>query len=430
MAKIKSIKAREILDSRGDPTVETKVVCDDGSTGIASVPSGESIGKYEAVELRDGDESRFGGKGVLKAVVNVNERIAPKLIGMEVRDQLKIDKAVIELDGKPDKSNLGANAILSVSQGVCEAAAACEKVPIYEHVSHLYGLKKTELKMPTSTFNLINGGKHGAGNLDFQEFHIIPSALKVYHDGLKMAEEIYQQVEKVLIQYGAVHSVGDEGGYAPNLFTNVDALEVLSQAIKATKYEFKRDVYLGLDVAAGHFFKDGRYKIRDRTMPMGSDELIEFYREFVQQYTIVTLEDPLQEDDWDGWVKLSQTLPGTTIIGDDLLATNKKRVEEAIKRKACSAILVKPNQIGTIAETIEVIKIARQADWKVIVSHRSGETNDDFIADFAVGVGADYTKFGAPARGERVAKYNRLLAIEEELTSGKIEANEISHESS
>ncbi|PJC28044.1 phosphopyruvate hydratase [Candidatus Shapirobacteria bacterium CG_4_9_14_0_2_um_filter_39_11] len=412
---IKNIKAREILDSRGNPTVECRVELEDEAIGIASVPSGASVGKYEAVELRDNDPTRFKGMGVLKAVANINEIISPQLVGMEARDQLTIDNTLIKLDGTPNKSKLGANATLAVSQGVCEAAAASEKVSNYIHVSHLYGLKPQDFKMPIPTFNLINGGKHGAGNLDFQEFHIIPSIKKTYAEALRMAEEIYQAVKEVLIQQGAIHSVGDEGGFAPNLFTNLDALEVLMRAIGLTSYQFRTDVFLGLDVAAGTFFKDGKYKIRDRTTPMETNEFVEYYRDLYQQYPLLTLEDPIYEDDWDGWLKIAQSLPETLIIGDDLLATNKQRIQEAIKRQACSAILVKPNQTGTIGETIEVIKICRKAGWKIIVSHRSGETTDDFIADFAVGIGADYTKFGAPARGERVVKYNRLLEIEEEL---------------
>ena len=412
---IKNIKAREILDSRGNPTVECRVELKDEAIGIASVPSGASVGKYEAVELRDNDPTRFKGMGVLKAVANINEIISPQLVGMEARDQLTIDNTLIKLDGTPNKSKLGANATLAVSQGVCEAAAASEKVSNYIHVSHLYGLKPQDFKMPIPTFNLINGGKHGAGNLDFQEFHIIPSIKKTYAEALRMAEEIYQAVKEVLIQQGAIHSVGDEGGFAPNLFTNLDALEVLMRAIGLTSYQFRTDVFLGLDVAAGTFFKDGKYKIRDRTTPMETNEFVEYYRDLYQQYPLLTLEDPIYEDDWDGWLKIAQSLPETLIIGDDLLATNKQRIQEAIKRQACSAILVKPNQTGTIGETIEVIKICRKAGWKIIVSHRSGETTDDFIADFAVGIGADYTKFGAPARGERVVKYNRLLEIEEEL---------------
>jgi len=419
MAEIKEIRAREILDSRGIPTIEAKVFLNDGSFAVASVPSGASVGKYEALELRDQDENRFNGKGVLRAVENINNVIAPKIVGIDPRNQLKIDKILIQLDGTKNKTNLGANSILAVSQGACEAAAAAQRINIFEHVSRLFGLKREELFMPTPVMNLINGGKHGAGNLDFQEFHIIPSEKKPYSEALRMGEEIYQSVEKVLIKNGAIHSIGDEGGFAPDLFTNLDALEVLTQAIKEAKYELNRDVFLGLDVAADSFFKNGRYKIRDRSMPLDTNEFTEFYKELNQQHRLATLEDPLEEDDWKGWQKIVKMLPKTIIVGDDLLATNKERVKEAIKLKACSAILVKPNQIGTIAETIEVIKIARQANWKVIVSHRSGETNDSFIADFAVGVGAEHVKFGAPARGERVAKYNRLLEIEQILNQYK-----------
>ena len=418
MIKIKSLKSREILDSRGSPTIETKVILDDESVGIASIPSGASVGKYEALELRDGDPNRYNGLGVLKAVANVNNLIAPKLMGIDIISQEKIDQILNELDGTINKSKLGANTILSVSQGVCEAMAASLKIANYEYISQIFGTDPKSLKMPTPTFNLINGGKHGAGNLDFQEFHLIPSANLSYSDSLRMGEEIYQAVKKVLIHHGAIHSVGDEGGYAPNLFTNLDALEIFILAIKSSKYVFKKDVFLGLDCAANFFFNNGRYTLKDRTSPMGADELTEFYRELNLQYPLMTLEDPFSEDDWDSWTKITTLLPDTLIVGDDLLCTNKQRLEEAIKRKACRAILVKPNQIGTITETMAVIKIAKAAGWKVIVSHRSGETNDDFIADFAVGVGADFTKFGAPARGERIVKYNRLLEIEETLKNG------------
>lgn len=414
--KIKDIYAREILDSRGNPTIETTVVLENGAEVTSAVPSGASVGKYEALELRDNDPGRYNGMGVLKAVANVKNIIKPKVLGMEVRNQLEIDKTLISLDGTENKSKLGANAILSVSQAVCKAAALEENVPLFVHVGHLYGLKPQEMKMPVPIFNLINGGKHGAGNLDFQEFHIIPSGLKVYSESLRIGEEIYQAVKKVLIRHGAIHSVGDEGGFAPNLFTNLDALEVLVTAIREAGYVFKQDVFLGLDVAASYFYQEGKYKIKDKTTPCGADELIDFYQELLNQYPLLSLEDPFWEDDWESWQKITQNFVNTMIVGDDLLATNKKRVREAIEKKACSAILVKPNQIGTVAETIEVIKITRQAGWKIVVSHRSGETNDDFIADFAVGIGADYVKFGAPARGERVAKYNRLLKIEEELS--------------
>lgn len=414
MIKTIRIKAREILDSRGNPTVETKVVLEDGSTAIASVPSGASLGKYEAVELRDNDSSRYGGMGVLKAVVNVNEVIAPKLVGLDSGNQAKIDQILIELDGTENKSKLGANAILSVSQGICKAAAKAAKLPVYRYVANLYGLKDGGIKIPFPIFNLINGGKHGAGNLDFQEFHVVlfqPS----YSQTLQKGEEVYQAVEKVLIRHKAVHSVGDEGGFAPNLFSNLDALEILREAIREAGGEIGKDIFLSLDVAASHFYQGGKYKIRDRTLPMDTGEFAEYYRDLNKQYPLSMLEDPFHEDDWGGWKRISTELPETIIVGDDLLASNKSRVEKAVKEKACSAILAKPNQVGTITETIEVIKVARQAGWKLTVSHRSGDTNDDFIADFAVGVGADYVKFGAPARGERVVKYNRLLAIEEEL---------------
>jgi enolase len=417
MSIIKKIKAREILDSRGDPTVETKVLLGDGKQVVASVPSGESKGRYEALELRDEDAKRFDGMGVLKAVVNINQVISSQIVGKDPCQQKQIDDLLNSLDGTENKSKLGANAILSVSIAVCKAGALVKGLSTFGYIKQLFFEKMPpgQLIMPVPVLNLINGGKHGAGNLEFQEFHIIPASGKEYHQSLQMAEEIYHAVEKVLIRHGAIHSVGDEGGFAPNLFTNMDALEVIVQAIKDAGYEFEKDVSLGLDVAASHFYKDGKYSIRDRSQPSDAREMTEFYRELLKTYPLHILEDPLQEDDWDGWVKLNAQLEDTITVGDDLLCTNPKRVERAINEKACRAILVKPNQIGTISETFEVIKMARGANWKVIVSHRSGETNDDFIADFAVGVQADFTKFGAPARGERVAKYNRLLEIETKL---------------
>lgn len=418
MAKIKKIEATEILDSRGNPTIETTVWLEDGSTGVASVPSGASTGQYEAIELRDGDPHRFQGKGVLQAVKNVNQAIAPQLLGRDASYQGEIDQILINLDGSKNKKNLGANAILSVSQAVLEAAAASFKMPIYAFIFAKYQMANRNSGMPTPTFNLINGGKHGAGNLDFQEFHIIPSVRKSYSEALQIGGEVYQALKKVLIHRQAIHSVGDEGGFAPNLSANMDALEVLMEAISQTDYEFARDIFLGLDVAAHFFYKHGKYIIKDRAQPFSPQEMIDYYERLNEEYHLFSLEDPFFEDDWESWQKVTETIgENTIIVGDDLLCTNKKRVEEAIKRKACSAILVKPNQIGTISETVEVIKICKEGGWKIIVSHRSGETNDDFIADFAVGVGADYTKFGAPARGERIAKYNRLLKIEKELAA-------------
>lgn len=416
MSVIKSIRAREILDSRGIPTVETVMAADSGETATASVPSGTSTGIHEAKELRDEDSRRYGGKGVLKAVENVNTVIAKAIIGQDPTKQTAIDQLLINLDGTPDKSKLGANAILSVSQGVCELGAAVSKKPIYEYLALKYRGNMAGLRVPAPTFNIINGGKHGAGNLDFQEFHAIPATNKSYSEALRVGEEIYQKLGEVLTYRGAIHSVGVEGGYAPNLFTNSDALELIVEATLQAGYQPARDVFYGLDTAATVFCRGGFYTIKDRAQAMQAKEMIEYYKELNSKFHLLVLEDPLSEDDFNGWARLVSEIGGqTVIVGDDLLTTNKDRVKKAIEMKAATAILVKPNQIGTISETVEVLQMAQKAGWKVIVSHRSGETNDDFIADFAVGVGADYTKFGAPARGERVAKYNRLLQIEEEL---------------
>lgn len=414
--QITQIEARQILDSRGNPTIEAKVVLSTGQTAVAAIPSGESVGKYEALELRDGDPEKFGGKGVLKAVANVNEIIAPKIIGFDPTEQAKIDLLLTEMDSTPNKTNLGANALLAVSQGVCEAAALAENMPLYRYVARLYGLK--EIRLPCPLFNVINGGRHGAGNLDFQEFHIIPFREKSFADSLETGEEVYQQVRKVLISHNAIHSVGDEGGFAPNLFTNLDALEVLSTAVKESGRLVGKDIVFGLDIAADSFYRQGNYVIKDKTMPISPEDLTEYYRELDQEYPLFLLEDPLHEDDWEHWSQLTRDMKNVLIVGDDLLATNLGRVKTAIAKQACNTILVKPNQAGTISEVIAVINLARSAGWKTVVSHRSGETNDDFIADFAVGTGADFVKFGAPARGERVVKYNRLLAIESELLKG------------
>lgn len=419
MAKIISVFASEILDSRGIPTIETKINLEDGSQGIASIPSGAMSGSYECLELRDNDPKRFRGLGVLKAVAVVNEEIAPKIIGKDCLDQENLDKFLLELDGTPNKSRLGANSILSVSQALCEASAAHKRIPIYLYVKELatrFGFEETKLKIPNPTFNLVNGGNHGAGNLEFQEFHVIPNTFKSYSEGLEMVDNIYQCLKDVLIRHGAVHSIGDEGGFAPNLFTNLDALEVIVQSIQASGRSLGKDVNLGLDVAPTYFYKEGRYKIRDRTSPMETGDFIEFLVDLQQQYPLILLEDPLSDNDWSGWIKITQKFgERVSIVGDDFICTNLKRAEEAIARKACNAILVKPNQLGTISEVLKVINTCRKAGWKISVSHRSGETNDTFIADFAVGVYADFVKFGAPVRGERVAKYNRLLEIEKEL---------------
>jgi enolase len=418
MSKISRISAREILDSRGNPTVETTVFLDDGVSGTAQVPSGASLGKYEAVELRDNDPSRYNGQGVLKAVANVNQVIGPKLSNFDPGRQEEIDNLIISLDGTRDKSNLGANSLLSVSLAVAVAASQIKKLPLYRYLSVLYGgsLPNAISKMPTPTFNIINGGKHGAGNLDFQEFHVVPASNKAYNQCLRIGEEIYQALKKVLIARNAIHSVGDEGGFAPNLFTNLDAFEAIMESIRTTHYEFGKDVFLGLDVASSHFKKGDEYSIKDRTIPLKTTEFIEYLVDLNNQYSLLILEDPLDEDDWTSWQNLTETLgESVLIVGDDLLATNYERLSQAIKEKACNSVLIKPNQAGTLTETLKVIRLARQGGFKIIVSHRSGETNDTFIADLAVGVVADYVKFGAPSRGERIAKYNRLLEIESEL---------------
>lgn len=416
MATIKSIQAREILDSRGIPTIETVIEADNGESAVASIPSGTSTGKYEAHELRDNDLHRYEGMGVLKAVEQVNTVIAPELVGKDPTKQSDIDQIMVTLDGTLDKSHLGGNAILSVSQAACELGAVLFHVPTYRYVHEKYRLVRGTLSIPTPIFNVINGGRHGSGNLDFQEFHVIPVTNKSYPDALQCGEEIYQMLGKVLEHRGAIHSVGSEGGYAPNLYANIDALELILEAIKEAKYTYARDVFMGLDVAANSFYKDGKYTIRDKPNPLSRDELITFYQGLHERFHLVSIEDPLHEDDLDGWAKMTKLFgPSAMVVGDDLLTSNPERVKTAIEKKLSTAILVKPNQIGTISETIEVISLARDAGWNVIVSHRSGETEDDFIADFAVGVGANYVKFGAPSRGERIAKYNRLLKIADDL---------------
>lgn len=413
MSQIKSVFAREILDSRGNPTVETALYYE-GGYAIASVPSGASTGRNEAIELRDGDARRFAGLGVQKAVGNVNRILGPAIIGMDVINQKEVDNKLIELDGTPNKAKLGSNSILSVSLAVSKAASFIQKKPLYLWYNELFALSgcKTNINIPTPICNVINGGKHGTGNLDFQEFHIIPASNKQYPEGLKMCAEIYHKIGQVLKYRNAIHAVGDEGGYAPNLYTNLDALEVISQAIKEAGYTPQLDVFLGLDIAPAFFYQNGMYQIKDAQETYSPDKFIDYIQKLHEKYHLLCLEDPLEEDSWKDWVKITKILgKEVLIIGDDLLVTNPERLKKAISLKAANAILVKPNQIGTISETLEVAKIAKENNFKIIVSHRSGETCDSSIADFAVGIGADFAKFGAPARGERVVKYNRLLTI-------------------
>lgn len=413
MAKITSVRSYEILDSRGNPTVETAVFFE-GGYATASVPSGASTGKFEMVELRDNDPKRFNGMGVTKAVGNVNNFLGPAVVGMDVTDQFNIDKKLIDLDGTPNKAKMGANAILSLSLAVAKAGGYAQKTPLYLWFNKLFGSLgyKTNIKVPVPIFNIINGGKHGTGNLDFQEFHIIPVSNKPYPEGLRICTEIYHKTREVLKYRNAIHAVGDEGGFAPNLYTNLDALEVISEAIKQAGYILQQDVFLGLDIAPAFFYKNGKYQIKDVQEKYDSNQFIEYIQKLHKSYHLLCLEDPLEEDSWESWVNLTKLMGNEVlIIGDDLLVTNPSRLRKAIDLKAANAILVKPNQIGSVSETLSVVKMAKENNFKVIVSHRSGETCDFLIADFAVGVGADFVKFGAPARGERVIKYNRLLAI-------------------
>lgn len=417
MPKINHLTAREILDSRSDPTIEVVLTLDDGSFGVASVPSGAHTGSEEAMVLRDADPNRYFGKGVLNAVKKVNDDIAKVLMGQELSDQQTLDNTLIKLDNTPNKSRLGANSILGVSMAAAKAIAYSKKIPLYRYISNI-SANLQPLKIPTPVFNMINGGKHGAGNLDFQEFHIIPIRSTTYAATLQTSVEIYQTIKRLLARRGAIHSVGDEGGFAPNLFTNLDALEILSEAISECHKKPSVDVELGLDIASNTFFKDGRYTIKDRSSPMDTPDFIEYLRDLNKQYNLRLLEDALNWEDWKGWVTLTSDLGSQlTVVGDDLLLTNKARIVKAIAEKACNGAVIKPIEAGTVSETIDILNQVKKAGWKVIITHRSGETNDTFIADFAVGVGADYAKFGAPSRGERVAKYNRFLIIESELGS-------------
>lgn len=417
MPVIHTIIAREILDCRGIPTIEASLWLDNGLAVTTSVPTSTSTGKHEAKEVRDQDPNRYNGLGVLKAIDLINRLIAPKLHGMDPSRQGDIDRFLIGLDGTEDKNRLGSNTILAVSQAVCKAGAAAYHLPLYKYLSLKYRLSGDTLALPTPAFNMINGGKHGAGNLDFQEFLLFPSSRFAFHQGLQIGVEIYYELERQLTNKNAIHSVGADGGFAPNLFTNLDALEIIFQTINNTRHQYGHDVFLGLDVAANTFYRNHKYTIKDRSQAFSPKEFIEYYKDLNEDYHMFSLEDPLSEDDWDGWVQLTAEMGHKVlIVGDDFLTTNKLRLAKAIQQKACTSVLVKPNQMGTLTETVEVVKMARDAGWTIFVSNRSGETTDTFIADFAVGIGAEYAKFGAPCRGERIIKYNRLLRIEQELT--------------
>ncbi len=410
-AVIEDVLAREILDSRGNPTLEVEVRLADGSVGRAAVPAGASTGAYEALELRDGDPKRYRGLGVIKAVVNVADAIAPRIVGLSALDQRVIDQRMLELDGTPNKARLGANAILGVSLAVAHAAAASLGLPLYRYLG---GPEATQLPVPL--MNILNGGKHAENATDFQEFMIIPAGMPSYREALRCGSEVYWALRAVLRERGLSTGVGDEGGFAPSLRTNQEAVELLLEAIQRAGYTPGREVFLGLDVAASELYENGRYVLRREGRTLSTTELVDLYADWVRQYPIISIEDGLAEDDWGGWVLLRQRLyDRVQLVGDDLFVTNVSRIRRGIEMQAANAVLIKPNQIGSLTETLEAVEITQRAGWAAVISHRSGETEDVTIAHLAVAVNAGQIKTGAPCRGERTAKYNELLRIEEEL---------------
>ena len=410
-AAIEGLRAREILDSRGNPTIEVEVKLSDGSTGRASVPSGASTGAYEAVELRDGDKARFGGWGVLKAVANVNEKIAPAVIGMSALEQAAIDERMVALDGTANKLKLGANAILGVSLAVAHAAANSGGIPLYRYLG---GAEAFTLPVPM--MNILNGGKHAAGSTDLQEFMVIPTGAKSFAHALQMGAEVYQSLKRVLKGRGLNTNIGDEGGFAPSLNSNKEAVELVLAAIESAGYRPGADCFIGLDPAASEFFEGGKYILAREGATLSSAEMVEYYVKWVSAYPIISIEDGMAEDDWDGWRLLMDKVgQRVQLVGDDLYATSVERLSRGIAQGASNSILIKLNQVGTLTETIAAIDLAQRAGWTAIVSHRSGETEDVTIADLAVAKNTGFIKAGAPCRSERVAKYNRLLRIEDEL---------------
>ncbi|MGH8228708.1 MAG: phosphopyruvate hydratase [Steroidobacteraceae bacterium] len=411
-AHIRAIRALEILDSRGTPTLRVTVQLDDGTAGTSSVPSGASTGEHEAVELRDGDRARYGGKGVRKAVAHVTETIAPALVGLDPLEQAKIDRLMIEMDGTANKARLGANALLGVSQAVARAAAVSRHVPLYEYLGGA-GARR----LPAPMMNVLNGGKHADSSLDFQEFMIMPVGAPSFTEALRYGSETFQALKQLLHERGLSTAVGDEGGFAPALASNEEACELIVAAIERAGYRPREDIAIALDPASTSFFEKGRYRLtRSHQGDKTSEELIDLYRKWIAAYPIVSLEDGLAENDWQGFRELTAKLgERIQIVGDDLLVTNPVYIRRGIAEKACNAALIKLNQIGTVTETIDAIQLCRKAGWGYVVSHRSGETEDTFLADFAVAMGGGQIKTGSLCRSERIAKYNRLLEIEAEL---------------
>ncbi len=408
---IEDVIGREILDSRGNPTVEVEVLLMGGERGVAGVPSGASTGVHEAVELRDGDKRRYGGKGVLKAVQHVNDTIREAIVGLDASDSIMIDEIMIELDGTPNKSSLGANAILGVSLAVAKAAANALQQPLYRYLG---GVSARTLPVPM--MNILNGGKHADNSTDMQEYMVLPVGAKTFREGLRMGAEVYQGLKKVLHDKKLNTNVGDEGGFAPSLSSNREALEVIVAAIETAGYKPGVDIFLGMDPAASEFYVNGKYELAREGRTLTSNEMVDLYEQWIGEYPIITLEDGLSEDDWDGWKIMRERLGNRVqLVGDDLFVTNTTRLRRGIEERSANSILIKLNQIGTLTETLAAIEMAKRAAFTAVVSHRSGETEDTTIADLVVATNAGQIKTGAPARSERVAKYNRLLVIEDEL---------------
>lgn len=421
MSKITEVVGREILDSRGVPTVEVAVTLEDGTRAKAGVPSGASTGAQEAIELRDEDEKRYHGKGVLKAVGHVNNEIRAAVIGMEANDQKALDTTMVALDGTPNKSRLGANAILGVSLAVCRAAALSARVPLHEHIAELYGATQEKSSFPVPMFNIVNGGKHADSGLSVQEFKIVPFGVETFPEQLRAGSEVFHALQKILQKNGFTVSVGDEGGFAPHVESHAQALELIHQSIIDAGYTPGKDIFIGLDVAADSFYEanEDQYLLKPEGAKLSRESLVNVYREWMEKYAVVSIEDGLHEEDWSGWAMMKEKLEkeptawGKTLmlIGDDLLVTNVERLRKAIENKACNAVLIKVNQIGTVSETLDCMRLARDNNMNRIISHRSGETTDDFIADLAVGAQAEFIKSGSLSRGERLCKYNRLTEI-------------------
>ncbi|HVZ67231.1 MAG TPA: phosphopyruvate hydratase [Patescibacteria group bacterium] len=417
--KITSVKALEILDSRGNPTVSATVTLEDGSIGWAGVPSGASTGKYEAVELRDGDKNRFGGTGVLKAIENVNTKIAEKVIGMDASDQKAIDDAMLALDGTENKANLGANAILAVSLATARAAAVSEKKELFDYLTKFNPDFSGTYELPIPMMNVMNGGKHAGWATDIQEYMILPIGAKTESDAIRMCAEVYQILKKIIKDKGYATNVGDEGGFAPSVSSNEEPFALLMEAIEKAGYKPGVDISLGIDAAASEFYEDGKYNLKREGKVVTSDELSAFYQELISKYPIISMEDIFGEDDWDAYKKFHAANPNLQLVGDDLYVTNVKRLQMGIDNKSSNSILIKLNQIGSLTETIDAILLARKNGMSSVVSHRSGETEDTFISDFCVAMGTGQIKTGAPARSERTAKYNRLLTIDNSITNKK-----------